>query len=236
MATVNYVAYDQTNPKTGKKELRCGRIVNKRTLKGVELAQKYQEMGIGTGIATKVFAGIIDAVPTANRSLVLDGYEVWDGMTITRMKMQGQLGKNDSIGDKTEVYLDISPRSDMKVTKADVDSFVNVSSSVAKVEIDNVSWNGSTVPGEIKKDENILATGTNLMFNADIGDKITFEYGGETIACTVDGSGYQMISVAWPAELSEAAVGTEVAFTFTLHGGKADVNPKVITKTVKIVG
>ena len=236
MATVNYEAYDQTNPKTGKKELRCGKIVNKRTLKGIELAQRYQEMGIGTGIATKVFAGIIDAIPTANRALALDGYSVWDGMTITQLKMLGQLGKNDAIGPKTEVYLDITPRSDMKVTKADVDSFVNVTPSVAKAEIQNLNWNGSTAAGEIKKEENIMATGSNLTFNADIGDSITFEYGGETVSCSVDGSGYSMISIAWPAQLSEAAVGTEVAFTFTLHGGDAAATPKTITKTAKIVG
>ncbi len=235
MATIEYKAYDQYNPLTKKKDLRCGKIVNKQSLTSLELADKLQEKGIGIGIDRKVFAGILDAIPTGVRALVLDGYVVKDGMTITKMKMTGQLGQNDTIGEKTDVVLDMSPRDEMKISKADVKSFHNVT-GVANVQIAAVSWNGSTAAGEIKKDENILATGSNLVFNKDICDLVTFEYEGATVECTVDGSGYTMLSIAWPAELAEAAVGTEVTFTFTLHGGKSELNPKTITKTVKIVG
>ena len=230
--SVTYVPFDKN---VGGKSYRCGRITGKKVLDGSRaLARRMKAAGRGKALEEAELAAQIDDMWLTIVECCYDSFIVKTKYAIYQMNMVGQLGQNDTIGAKTKVELGVRKRGDAKLDNGNC-SFTN-EGSLAAVTISNVSWNGSTAAGEIKKDENILATGTNLMFSADIGDSITFEYGGETTSCSVDGSGYQMISIAWPAELSEAPVGTEVAFTFTLHGGDSAATPKTITKTVKIVG
>ena len=217
----------------GKPVYNYPKLVNMRTLSEEALVKAAIEDGYAKGKYDEVLATFHGILRCMDRKLS-DGYICLNEFFKAYLVLNGQVDENGGLTAENTIKTEFLSRKPIKQAM-DNYSFSNVKTT-ASVTIANVSWNGSTVGGEIKKEENILATGTNLMFNADIGDKITFEYGGETIACSVDGSGYQMISVAWPAELSEAAVGTEVAFTFTLHGGKADVNPKVISKTAKIVG
>ena len=230
----DYAAYSKVT-KIGDKQVttRCGRIVNKKELALDALAAKLIEDGFVKSLKKDELKAVLDAYYRGAKEYVYEGYIVRTGFATLQAKLNGALGENDTIGTTTRLRIELAPRDDLKLDKSEC-SFHNVAAE-AKVNIRNVSWNGSTNPGEIKKDQNILATGSNLMYNAEIGDSVTFEYNGETVSCSIDGSGYQMISIAWPAELSEAAVGTEVAFKFTLHGGDANVNPKVITKTVKIV-
>ena len=231
----DYAAYTKTT-KIGDKEVttRCGRIVNKKELDIDALAAKLIDDGFVKSLKKDELKAVLDAYYRGAKSYVYEGYIVRTGFAALQAKLNGALGENDTIGEKTRLRIELAPRDDLKLDKSEC-SFHNVAAE-AKVNIQTISWNGSTNPGELKKEENILATGSNLMFNKDIGDEITCEYNGATITCSVDGSGYQMLSVAWPAELSEAAIGTEITFKFTLHGGDANVNPKVISKTAKIVG
>ena len=231
--SITYEAYDAKDPMT-KAIVRCGRIINKRKMGLYDLVDRAIENGDLNALKRDEAVGVTRAILRAARQYLGESYIVDLDLVRLQLTLKGQLADNGAIGPKNRVKTLVQATDELKFAMSEL-SFTN-SKSVAKVNIANVAWNGSTVGGEIKKEENIVATGTNLMFNADIGDKITFEYGGETVSCSVDGSGYQMISVAWPAELSEAAIGTEVAFTFTLHGGDADANAKTITKKVKIVG
>jgi hypothetical protein len=229
---ITYEAYDATDPMT-KLPVRCGRIINKRKMDLYDLVDRAIENGDLNALKRDEGVGVIRAILRAARQYLGESYIVDLGLVRLQLTLKGQLNDNDGISSKNWVKTLVQATDELKFAMSEI-SWTSTK-SVAKVSIANVAWNGSKTGGEIKKDENIVATGTNLMFDAAIGDSVTFEYGGETVSCSIDGSGYQMISIAWPAELSEAAVGTEIAFKFTLHGGDADVTPKVITKKVKIV-
>ncbi len=230
---ITYEAYDAKDPMT-KADVRCGRIINKRKMDLYDLVDRAIENGDLNALKRDEGVGVIRAILRAARQYLGESYIVDLGLVRLQLTLKGQLADNDTISSKNWVKTLVQATDELKFAMSEL-SFTNAKTS-AKVSIANVGWNGSTVGGEIKKDENIIATGTNLMYNADIGDSITFEYNGETVSCSVDGSGYQMISIAWPAEISDAPAGTEIPFKFTLHGGDSAATPKTITKTVKIVG
>ncbi len=235
MATyyIDYQAYDQRDPQTGERNLRCGRIVNRRLLEGKNLAEALQKKGVASMMTLEEFNGLMNAINAKKRELVLEGYRVKDDYITVGLTMNGQLGVNDSIGPNTKVSIKIDPRDDMKIGEGDKLSFHNVD-KIAAVTIDSVGTVGGKI-GEWQKERQANAVGKGLDYNSKIGDKITWEADGLSGECEVDSSGENTMTLPWDSDWDAFAAGTEIKLTFTLHGGVAEATPKTITKTVKVV-
>ena len=230
---IDYQPYWQMNPQTKKADLLCPRIVNKRTLEGRALAEMLQSRNIGRSMSLDEFKGLIDAIIVGERQLALEGYKVATGFTFVQLKMNGTLGVNGSICDKTNTYLSIEPRTDLKLNDADKFSYHNVD-AVADVSIDYVATVGGN-NGEWQKNKQANATGKNVQFDEKIGDIVTWTSGDLSGEVAVDATSENVLTMAWDSDWDEFTAGTEITLTFTLHGGIAEATPKTITKTVKVV-
>ena len=230
---IDYQPYWQRNPATGANDIRCPRIVNKRTLEGRALAEMLQSRNIGRSMSLDEFKGLIDAIIMGERQLALEGYKVGTGFTFVQLMMNGTLGANDSICDKTNTYLSITPRTDLKLNDADKFSYHNVE-AVADVQVDYVATVGGN-NGEWQKNKQANATGKNVQYDDKIGDIVTWKSGDLSGEVAVDATSQNVLTMAWDSEWDEFTAGTEITLTFTLHGGIAEATPKTITKTVKVV-
>ena len=231
----DYAAYDKVT-KIGDKEIttRCGRIVNKKELAIDELAGKLIDDGFVKSLRKDELKAVLDAYYRGAKQYVYEGYIVRTGFASLQAKIKGKLGENDSIGSDTKLFVALTARDDLKLSKNEC-SFHNVAEQ-ASVSIQAIATVGSTTAGTWTKNKNVIATGSNLVFNKDIGDTVTatFTVEGEarTAELTVKSSQYNSMELTWHEDLFYVTAGDPVELTFTLHGGNADVNPKTITKKI----
>ena len=231
---VTYMPFDRTiNGKT----YRCGKITGKKQIVDSRaLAAKMKARGRGKSLEEAELAAQIDDMQLTIAELCYESYVVYTKYAIYQMKMKGQLGTNDTIGPKTSLEMSVHKREDMKMETGKC-SFIN-EGSLANVRIESIVTVGGTKADEWVKNKNVIATGANLVFDSAIGDKVTatFTVEGEerTVDLTVKSSQYNSMELAWHEDLFYVTAGESVELTFTLHGGKADANPKTITKKVTI--
>ena len=233
----DYAAFDKVT-KMGDKEIttRCGRIVNKKELDIDALAAKLIDDGYVKSLKKDELMAVLNAYYRGAKAYVYEGYIVRTGFASLQAKIKGKLGDNDSIGTDTKLYIALQARDDLKLDKSEC-SFHNVAEQ-ATVSIQSIATVGSTSAGTWAKNKNVIATGSNLVFDSTIGDKVvaafTVEGEARTAELTVKSSQYNSMELAWHEDLFYVTAGESVELTFTLHGGNADVNPKVITKKVTI--
>lgn len=154
-----------------------------------------------------------------------------------RAFLGGEVGESEQLTDANDYRVRILTLNELKMDKS-LFQFVNAGTS-ARLSIQTIMSEGGK-PGEITKTKTIRITGTNLAFDASLGDKVTAAWkdeDGETqaIALTPTASDYAAMTFAWPAAFAEIEVGTEVTFAVTLHGGDAKAAPKTVTKVAKLV-
>ena len=233
----DYAAYDKVT-KIGDKEIttRCGRIVNKKELAIDELAGKLIDDGFVKSLRKDELKAVLDAYYRGAKQYVYEGYIVRTGFASLRAKIKGKLGENDSIGSDTKLFVALTARDDLKLSKNEC-SFHNVAEQ-ASVSIQSIATVGSTTAGTWAKNKNVIVTGSNLVFDSAIGDKVVaaFTVEGEerTVDLTVKNSQYNSMELAWHEDLFYLTAGDPVELTFTLHGGDASVTPKTITKKVTL--
>lgn len=126
-----------------------------------------------------------------------------------------------------------------KAVDRDYVTFLNAKAGV-KVTINRVSWIGSDEPNVIKKGQPFAAYGTNLMFNAALGDTVAAVWkdaGGEdhTLALTPSESDYDHMKFAWPEGLNDVPVDAEVVLSFRTRGGIEDGDEQLNNKTVTVI-
>ena len=117
-------------------------------------------------------------------------------------------------------------------------AFINTRAGV-KVIVNRVSWIGSDEPNVVKKGEAFGAYGTNLMFDASLGDTVSVAWkdaGGTDHSATLtpSESDYDHMKFSWPGALDEVAEGTELEFTFRTRGGVEEADEQVNTKKVVV--
>ena len=229
--SVTYMPWDKS---VGGKTYRCGKITGKKVLDGSRaLARRMKAMGRGKALEEAELAAQIDDMWLTIVECCYDSFIVKTKYAIYQMNMVGQLGANDSIGEKTKVELGVRKRGDAKLDNEKC-SFTN-EGSVAAVQITSVATVGGEHPGEWQKNKQANAVGSNLIFDEKIGDIVTWESEGLTGEVAVDATAYNCLTMAWDSEWDEFTAGTEITLTFTLHGKVAEATPKTITKTVKVV-
>lgn len=90
--------------------------------------------------------------------------------------------------------------------------------------------------GEISKaDDALMVYGLNLKVDESIGDSVTFNWQGDEIPLSINGSNLGSISLATADEWYELTAGSEIILTFALRNGDASADPTIIKKTIKIV-
>ena len=143
----------------------------------------------------------------------------------------GETGTLDAAKNKYRVR--VSALNELSVP-LDTFSWQRTDDSGVKVTVRNIAAkNGATV-GVIEKSKAIVATGSNLIYNAAYADAITVAYTEEGLEKSLnlvpETSGATALEIAWPAALDELASGTVLEFKFKLHGGIKDSPVQVVTK------
>ena len=229
----DYAAYDKVTTIGGKQvTTRCGRIVNKKELGIDQLAEKLISDGYVKSLKKDELMAVLNAYYRGAKEYVYEGYIVRTGFASLQAKINGALGENDTIGTNTRLRIELAPRDDLKLDKAEC-SFHNVAEQ-ASVSILSVATVGGNI-GEWQKNKQANAVGSNLYFDEKIGDIVTWTSGELSGEVAVDATSENVLTMAWDSEWDEFTAGTEITLKFSLHGGNADANPKVITKTVKVV-
>ena len=234
--TLKYRVVQTYNPATKAKDARRPVLVDVATMSLGAVVDFALENGYMRG-QTEVEKGNAQGFLEAIKVLAGMGYTVnindW-----FRVKgyLTGTVGETGALTSANEYKVRIIALQELKQDKSGF-SFTQEGDG-AKVSISSVATVGSTSAGTWVKNKNVIATGSNLVFNKDIGDTVTatFEVEGEerTVDLTVNSSQYNSMELAWHEDLFYVAAGDPVEVTFTLHGGDASVNPKTITKKVTI--
>ncbi len=232
---ITYEAFDKPNPAKEGTTIRCGRIVGKRVLSEYDLVDRAIAHGqlnaLRRNEAVAVFRSIMDEGAEAMKEC----YTVKMGKFRMQMTLKGQLGENDSIGPNNWIKTAITAGDDLKVDMGEC-TFVNAQTS-AKVSIVSLTTEGSSTAGTWTKTKNLTVSGSNLVYDRTIGDRVIVSYiqDGETktVEIGVASSQYNSMTLNFIA-IDKLPVG-EAEISFTLHGGNADAVPKTITKKVTIV-
>ncbi len=113
-----------------------------------------------------------------------------------------------------------------KTVKTDNIRFVNTRPGLKVTFTDVISDGVMTEVDQIVRGKGLRALGTNTVFNAEYGDKVTIQWqaDGETMSCSItptsqDNAG---LTFAWPEALNSVTDGTSLIFIFETRGGIAD--------------
>ena len=216
--------------KTGDKTYNYPRLVNVKTLSQNSAIQQAIDEDYLTGKFDSVRA-IIEGFQQFIYDKMLLGFFIQTRFYNAKMSLNGQVDENGAITSATKLRTLIQPRESWQIPIANF-SLHNIAGQ-ATVSISNVASETGGKVGEIIKGTNIRAVGSNLIMVE--GDSVVISCGDVTVnPATIISSTANTIDIEWPTALDESAVGSEVKFTFTLHGGDPDANAKVITKTVTL--
>ena len=153
-------------------------------------------------------------------------------------ELTGTIGEDYQLSASNELRVCIQALKELK-TNVDKFSWTNVSDTGVLPKIDSLMYVGAPQSGEIKKSLAIIATGRNLAFNASLGDSVIISWmdSDETRSTTVTPteSDYSHMKFDWPSSLDDVPIGTELTFTFTLHGGVEGGAAHTATKSVKLL-
>ena len=153
-------------------------------------------------------------------------------------ELTGTVGEDYQLTSGNDLRVRIQALKELK-TSVDKFSWTNVSDTGVLPKIDSLMYVGAPKSGEIKKSLAIIATGRNLAFNAALGDTVTLIWteGDEakTVTLTPAESDYSHMKFDWPSALADVPDGTEITFTFTLHGGVEGGAAHTATKSVKLL-
>ena len=151
-------------------------------------------------------------------------------------ELTGTVGESLQLTDENELHVAITSLSDLK-RKASEFSWTNIDDKSALVKVESItSPNGSK--DEIIKTKAIIANGKNLAFNAEWGDSVKVEWkdGDETksVSLTPSEQSETYLRFDWPTALADVATGTELTFTFRIHGSSEGAE-QVTTRTATLV-
>lgn len=153
-------------------------------------------------------------------------------------ELTGTVGEDFQLTDKNELRVCIQALKELK-TSADKFSWENVSDTGALPKVDSLMQVGGAVNWKIAKNKAIIATGKNLAYDSAVGDTVvlSWEEGDETKTATLapTESDYSHQKFDWPSALAEVPAGTEITFTFSLHGGVEGGAAHEATKSVILV-
>ena len=191
--------------------------------------QFYSNFGIVSG-----FLEGVQALGKDGRDITLNGWLRIYSMLTGRCNPETRM-----IGPDNEIHVCAQVQSNLR-RKASEFNWNCVDDTSVRTSVQHLQSVGGARDKEIFADAKITVSGTNLTYSSAT-DKITASWqttDAETSTVTnhsvdlvPESSGYSAMVLPFPAELSDAPIGTVVTFTFFLKQGKADAS--VIPATVK---
>ena len=171
---------------------------------------------------TRDLEGLLGGFMQAMQDRALAGYAInVNDWFIISGRLKGTVGESRQLTDANTYHVTLTATKDLK---ASIDDFCWTrvdEGAIIKVE-SITSPNGTK--GEITKTKAIVANGKNLAFNAAWGDSVTVSWieGAETKTLTLTPSEQSgtYLRFDWPTGLADVEAGTELTFSFRLHGGE----------------
>lgn len=238
--TMEYTVYQGRNPVEGG-VLLLPRIVNKGSYDIAQTVQYAMDNGFITGGQFHSNLGTVNGYLQGFRSLLLAGNDVKaDKWFRAHLELNAPVDQESKqLTELNRLHLCFQTLADFRCSIDDF-NWKYVSDSGIQPRVQHLQSMGGKNDKEIFKDADILATGSNLIYDATSGvDKIQAEWievseGGvpttKTIEITPKTSGYSMLSMAWPAAFNDLPIGTTITFRFFLsnkQGSEAALIPAV---------
>ncbi len=231
------------NPKTGGAMLRP--IITERPTMSLKSLVEYAKNASYVRGQTKDLEGLLGGFVQAMQDRAKAGYSInINDWFIISGQLKGQVNATGQLTDANSYHVTITASKDLKVG-IDNFSWENVDDDGENVRVTGLSYVGAPQDKQLKKNVAIWVSGRNLAYVAAAGDKVTISWteeseGGATVDKTADivptESDFGHMKFDWPAALNDAAVGTEVAFSFRTHGGKSEGAVKPADRSAVVIG
>ena len=208
------------NPKTRGTILRPV-VTNRSTMNLKQLVAYAKNAGYVRG-QTKDLEGLLGGFTQAMQDRSLAGYSInVNDWYIISGQLKGTVGEDRALTSANSYHVTITATKDLKATIDDF-SWQRVDEGVI-IKVESITSPNGT-KGEITKTKAIVANGKNLAFNAAWGDSVTVSWveGAETKTLTLTPSEQSetYLRFDWPTGLADVEAGTELTFSFRLHGGE----------------
>lgn len=234
LTKMKYRVISAHNPKTGESFLRP--LVTDRNTMSMKRLVEYAKTASYVRGQQKDLEGLLGGFIEAMKDRAKAGYSInVNDWFIISGQLKGLVGNDRQLTAKNSYHVTITASKDLKVG-IDNFSWTRVDDPGVTIKVDSVS-SPNGVKDEIIKSRAIVATGKNLAYDAAWSDRIvaTWTEGTETktveLVPTEQSAAY--LRFDWPEGLSSVTAGTEVLFTFLLHGS-ADGAEQQSTRTAVV--
>jgi len=238
---LEYTVYSGRNP-IEDKTLLLPRIINKGAYDIAQTVEFAMQNGYILGGQFHSNLGAVNGYLQACRSLIMAGNDVKaDKWFKAHLELTGPVDQETKqLTDDNRVHLRFQPLADFKCDLSDF-SWTLVSDTGVQPRVQHLQSMGGKNDKEIFRDADIIASGSNLIYDVSSGvDKIEAEWIDaaamtHTITIVPKSSGYSMLTMAWPTAFNDVAIGTVVTFRFFLtngHGSESAAIPAIKTATI----
>lgn len=181
--------------------------------------------------------GVLNGCIATIKELIKMGFVVdLDGWLLFYLALTGQVGDDLALTSENDLKFRVRALKDLKVNMADF-SFERVNDEGLSIKVESVSSPGGK-KDEIIKTKAIVVNGKNLAYNADWGDsvKVTWTEDNEAKELTLTPSEQSetYLRFDWPTGLADVPAGTDLEFSFRLHGAE-DAPVKSAKRTAKLI-
>ena len=233
-ATMKYRVATVRNPKTGGSLLRPY-ITDRPTMTLKQLVAYAKTAGYVRG-QQKDLEGLLGGFTEAMKDRALAGYSInVNDWYIISGQLKGTVDESRQLSDANDYHVTITATKDLKASIDDF-SWTRVDEGVI-IKVESITSPGGN-KGEVTKTKAIVANGKNLSYNAAWGDSIKVTWTEGTEAKSLDLTPSEIaetyLRIDWPTGLADVPNGTELTFTFRLHGGE-DAAEQLTTVTAKFV-
>lgn len=232
---MNYRVITARNPKTGGTLLRPV-ITNRHTMNMKQLVAYAKNAGYVRG-QTKDLEGLLGGFIQAMQDRSLAGYSInVNDWYIISGQLKGTVGEDRLLTSKNSYHVTLTATKDLKASIDDF-SWQRIDEG-AVIKIESVTSPGGK-KGEITKTKAIVANGKNLAFNAAWGDSVKVEWAdsegtAHELALTPSEVAETYLRFDWPTGLADVPDGTELTFSFRLHGGEGEAE-QPNTQSAKLI-
>jgi hypothetical protein len=232
--TLQYRVATVRNPKTGG-SLRRPYVTNRPTLNLKQIVSYAKTAGYVRG-QQKDLEGLLGGFTEAMKDRALAGYAInVNNWYIISGQLKGTVGEDRQLSAKNSYHVTITATKDLKASIDDFNwSRVDEGAAIKVESITSPDGNKN----EITKTKAIIANGKHLAYNAAFGDSVKVSWlDGTTpreLTLTPSEQSETYLRFDWPAGLAEVEAGTELTFSFRLHGA-AEAAEQTSTVTAKLI-
>lgn len=232
---MKYKVFAARNPKTGGSLLRP-MVTDRNTMSMKQLVSYAKTAGYVRG-QQKDLEGLLGGFIEAMQDRGKAGYSInVNDWFIISGQLKGTVGDDRMLTSANDYHVTITASKDLKVG-IDNFSWTRVDDMGIAIKVENLSSPGGA-KGEIIKTKAIIATGKNLAYSADWGDKVVVTWMEDdeekSLELTPSEASETYLRFDWPTGLASVPVNTELTFSFRLHGS-ADAAEQVSTRTAKLI-